>query len=151
MLSNPLYNLSRGDRIFLAAMMLLLPMMPQPAWAGPAGAPFPNDVPWTWVVVQDGIIREAEVEAISEKLGGKVAGLRNTRFAVAPGKTVQINAIRAATNAEADAVYASLLRMKPAEYLVRHGRVVFEFVGKNDAIPLMREAAARLRRSPPLE
>ena len=112
-----------------------------------SGAPMPAPVPWTWTVQWDMVAPQGDLVGFSAKLGGRLTGLRNTRFDVGGGRTVQINALVAESRAAADAIFASVTRTKPSEFVVRRGNVVFEFVGKNEVLPQIQQAASMLRSS----
>ena len=110
-----------------------------------SGAPLPGPVPWTWTVQWDTLLPDAQLVDFSTKLGGKLSGLRNTRFDVGEGKTVQINALSAASASDAEVIFARIAQSKPKEFVVRRDNVVFEFVGKNEVLPMIRKAISMLR------
>jgi len=110
-----------------------------------SGAPLPGPVPWTWTVQWDMLLPDAQLVDFSTKLGGKLSGLRNTRFDVGEGKTVQINALSAASASDAEVIFARIAQSKPKEFVVRRDNVVFEFVGKNEVLPMIRKAISMLR------
>jgi hypothetical protein len=128
----------------IAAAMTTMLMVASAAHAD-LGAPLPGPVPWTWTVQWDMLLPDTQLTDFSAKLGGKLSGLRNTRFDVGDGKTVQINALAAASSTDADVIFARIAQSKPKEFLVRRGNVVYEFVGKNDVIPMIRKAVSMLR------
>ena len=42
------------------------------------------------------------------------------------------------------AIHASIVKMKPPEFLLKKGSTVYEFVGANDVMPEIRAARAHL-------
>ena len=90
----------------IAAAMTTMLMVASAAHADP-GAPLPGPVPWTWTVQWDMLLPDTQLTDFSTKLGGKLSGLRNTRFDVGDGKTVQINALAAASATDADVIFTA--------------------------------------------
>ena len=111
-------------------------------------APAAPRMPDGWVVVEDVTFGRADIAPVAERLGGEIAALRNTTYAVG-GNRVKLNTIVAADAASADAVAATLLKMKPAWAMLRRGEVIYEFVGPNAAIPAMQAARAYLDKTLP--
>ncbi len=81
----------------------------------------------------------ADIRPVSASLGAKVSALRNTTYS-AGGPKIKLNTIVAATPADADSIMRALGNMKPEEWFLRRGLLIYEFVGSNDAIPEMRKA-----------
>ncbi len=103
-------------------------------------------MPAHWNVTSDVAIPTAAIKPISQKLGGEIIALRNTRYEVA-GKTIQLNTIRAADDQAADAVMAALKKMKSEIAFVRTNQIIYEFVCANDALPELDAARAILTRA----
>ena len=109
-----------------------------------AEAPPPPTMPAGWVVISDQTFDPADIKPIAVRLGGQVASLRNTEYEV-NGKPVKLNTIVGASAADTDRIMTSLRGMKPDDFLFRTGTTVYEFVGKNDVIPVMRSGKAHLQ------
>ena len=65
---------------------------------------------------------------------------RSRGWAAASPSTTKV----AASKADAQVIVMSLGKMKPAEFFVQRGLVVYEFVGPNAAMDEMRRARKRL-------
>jgi hypothetical protein len=100
-------------------------------------------MPTGWRVVSDEAIPAADITPVARKLGGEITALRNTVYDVG-GKRVQLNLIVAADKANAESIRDALVALKPAEFVLRQGSTLFEFVGADDAIPAMRAGRAHL-------
>lgn len=105
------------------------------------------DMPDGWAVVSDDAFEAADIAPVSRKLGGEIAALRNTVYRVG-GQRVQLNLIVAASPSSAGSIYDALVKLKPAEFVLRQGTRIYEFVGSNAAIPAMRAGRAHLERHP---
>ena len=77
------------------------------------------------------------------KLGAAITALRNTTYEVG-GSAFKLNTIVAESPADADEIMRALAKMKPTEWFLRRGLVIYEFVGPNDVIPEMRKGRALL-------
>lgn len=95
-------------------------------------------MPAHWQKVTDFIAPEAQVTSISRKLGVDLTGVRNTVYTV-KGKRVQINVIVTVNSESAEKLMTALSAMKVKEALLRKGRTVYEFVGQNDVLPLIKQ------------
>ncbi len=111
---------------------------------GAAGVEAPP-APDHWTISSDVSFVPADIRPVAEALTANLTALRNTVYDVG-GKRVQLNTIIAATSADADAVVAALVRLKPAEFAVRHDLIVYEFVGADDVLGEIRAARALLDR-----
>ncbi len=60
------------------------------------------------------------------------------------GKSIQVNVIVAPDAGEADTLFHSLTKGKAAWAVARKGTVLYEFVGKNDTIDLIKKAHDKL-------
>ena len=120
--------------VLAAAAGLLAAAEPPPTPAMPDG----------WTVTADVNHTPQDFAPVARNLGGRLSALRNTDFAV-NGKAVRVNTIVAATPADADRVMEALRAIKPAEFFVRDGLTIYEFVGKNDAIPEMQAGRRHLQ------
>lgn len=116
--------------------------------AFPSEAPAAPSMPGDWKLISDLTFPAAQIEPIAEKLGGEIAALRNTVYEV-NGKRVQLNTLLAADAANADAIMRSLRGMKPEEFLLRKGLILYEFVGKNEAQPEMFAGRAHIQAGDP--
>ena len=112
----------------------------------PAQAPATPDMPSHWTVVQDVNFAAADIKPVAARLGAKVSALRNTTYDVG-GQPLKLNTIVAATPADAEAIMAALGQMKPDEFFVRRGLLIYEFVGADVVIPEMRTGRALLTQS----
>lgn len=115
------------------------PVAPPPAPAMPAG----------WSLRSDWVVPDDQRQAISDKLGAPILGLRNTVYDAA-GERVQLNVLLAADVAGAQALVATLRGMKSDEALVRRGRVVYELVAGNSAQAQVAEAHTLLETTAPV-
>mgnify|MGYP001821282679 CR=1 FL=1 len=111
--------------------------------AGPAEAPAAPTMPAHWTVVSDESFAAVDIQPVAASLGGKISALRNTTYDVG-GKPIKLNTIVAATATDADTIMAALGQMKPEEWFVRNGLVIYEFVGANDVQSEMRDARTLL-------
>ncbi len=102
-------------------------------------APPTPAMPSHWSVISDISFSAADIRPVSASLGAQVSALRNTTYN-AGGRTVKLNTIVAATPGDADSIMRALGKMKPEEWFLRRGLLIYEFVGSNDAIPEMRKA-----------
>lgn len=112
---------------------------------GSEGAPLPSPVPWSWTVQNDLLVPSPKVATLGRKLGAELTGIRNTVFNVGEGRTVQINAIVAASEADGDKLFSVLSSQKSEEFLVRRDNVVYELVGPDLVLAELHEAARMLR------
>ncbi len=104
--------------------------------------PAPN-MPAHWQVVSDFKVPAAQVTTISQKLGADLTSVRNTLYLV-NGKRVQINVIVTVNAENAEKLMKTLSPMKVKEALLRKGRTVYEFVGPNEVLPLIKKGRAHL-------
>jgi hypothetical protein len=75
---------------------------------------------------------------MSHKLGADLDSVRNTVYEV-NGKRVQINVIVPSDAANAEKLLTKLRSIKSDAALLRKGRIVYEFVGRNDVLPIIAE------------
>ncbi len=127
----------------LAATVAVVGACSETTGASGAGAPPTPAMPAHWKVISDIDFAAADIEPVAQSLGAAVSALRNTTYDVG-GKQVKLNTIVAATPTDADSIVAALGKMKPEEWFLRRGLLVYEFVGSNAAIPEMREGRALL-------
>ena len=132
---------------FLGSFTLVVALFAVAACSSSAGveAPPAPTVPDHWTISSDVSFVPADIRPVAEALDANVTALRNTVYDVG-GKRVQLNTIVAATSADADAVVAALVRVKPAEFAIRHDLIVYEFVGADDVLGEIRAARALLDR-----
>ena len=122
----------------LLAFVLALACSRTDASADALAPPTPA-MPSHWRVISDISYTAADIRPVSASLGAKVSALRNTTYS-AGGPKIKLNTIVAATPADADSIMRALGNMKPEEWFLRRGLLIYEFVGSNDAIPEMRKA-----------
>ena len=106
-------------------------------------APPAPEMPADWKVVSDFDVPAEQAKPIAQKLGVTLSSLRNTLYDV-NGKSVQLNVIITSDQANADKLMAKLKTMKGEVALLRKGLIVYEFVGKNDVLPLIAEGRKHL-------
>jgi hypothetical protein len=87
-----------------------------------------RDLPPGWRVKSSSVVPKEQAAQIGEKLGGKIAEVRQTVLRV-EGKTLQVNIVGCPTTRDAWAIYRALLKMKgnPA-FSLYFGDTVVEFV-----------------------
>ncbi len=100
-------------------------------------------MPKRWRVISDINFEAADIRPVSVQLGAKVSALRNTTYDI-NGKRLKLNTIVAATTGDADAIVAALGKIKPKEFFLRRGLIIYEFVGGDDTNREMRKGRARL-------
>ncbi len=140
-------NTGLGDSTFIAIITVFLSAIlaacsPASKPAVSAAPPTP-EMPAHWRIVSDIDFGRSDIQPVSASFGANVRALRNTTYDVA-GLRVKLNTIVAASEADARVIVMSLGKMKPAEFFVQRGLVVYEFVGPNAAMEEMRLARKRL-------
>ena len=106
-------------------------------------APAAPEMPADWKIVSDFDVPVDQVEQIAQKLGVSLSSLRNTLYDVR-GQSVQLNVIIVLDRANADKLMTKLRTMKGEVALLQKDLVVYEFVGKNDVLPLIAEGRKHL-------
>ena len=101
------------------------------------------EMPSGWNVESDVDVPSEQIDAIADKLGAKIESLRNTVYDVY-GKRVQLNVIVAPDSDNADKLMVELRTMKSEEGLLQDGRTIYEFVGKNDILPIIADGRRHL-------
>lgn len=109
----------------------------------PPKAPPAPEMPADWEVVSDLDVPAEQVAQIGRKLGVDLSSLRNTLYEV-KGKRVQLNVLVTRDAATAEQLMTKLRSMKSEEALLKKGRIVYEFVGKNDVLPMIAEGRQHL-------
>ena len=109
-------------------------------------APPAPGMPGGWEVTADKAITPDAIEPVSRKLGAPIAALRNTVYKV-NGKRVQLNTIVAPDNQSARAIVSRLEAMKSARFTLRKELVIYEFVGEDDATPMILAGKKHLQKS----
>ena len=137
-----------SDRRALAHALLAIAIAAAMACSPPNGspsaeAPATPKMPKRWRVTSDINFSAADIRPVSDQLGAKVSALRNTTYDI-KGKRLKLNTIVAATAGDADAIVAALGKMKPKEFFLRRGLIIYEFVGSDDTNRDMRKGRARL-------
>lgn len=100
-------------------------------------------MPGHWKVISDYQVPVEQVKTMSSKLGADLSSVRNTVYEV-NGKRVQINVIATPDPGNTEKLMTKLKSMKSEEALIRKGLIVYEFVGKNDVLPLIAEGRQHL-------
>jgi hypothetical protein len=100
-------------------------------------------MPAYWKVIADHVVPPEQVKIVSAKLGAELKAIRNTIYTI-DGRRVQINVIVPVDAANAEKLMAGLAAMKSEEALLRKGSVVYEFVGRNNVLPLIAEGREHL-------
>jgi len=100
-------------------------------------------MPAGWTITSDQSFPPAEVRRMSGQIGGEMLALRNTVYDVG-GKRVQLNTLVAADAANADKIMEAMRAMKPDDFLLRRGLILYEFVVKNEAIGEARAGKAHI-------
>lgn len=103
------------------------------------------EMPGGWTVVTDTVVGPARLPSLEGTLDADLVSVRNTVYEV-EGKRVQLNTIRAATPNAAKRAVTVLQRMKSEQAILRKGATVYEFVGPNEVLPLIRAGRAHLAR-----
>ncbi len=106
-------------------------------------APPAPEMPADWKVVSDFDAPVDQTKQIAQKLGVSLSSLRNTLYDV-NGKRVQLNVISTPDQANADKLMTKLKTMKGEVALLRQGLTVYEFVGKNDVLPIIAQGREHL-------
>ena len=106
-------------------------------------APPAPDMPSGWKVEIDFEVPSPHVASIAEKLGAEIESLRNTIYDV-NGKRVQLNVIVTPDSENAEKLMAKLKSMKSDVGLLRKNLTIYEFVGKNDVLPIILEGRKHL-------
>ncbi len=92
--------------------------------------PLLRDLPPGLFVESSTEVAAAQTGSIAAKLGGKIQRLTNSHVRV-HGRTIQVNCITAVDETNAIAIEASLVKIKPAFFVVRKGPLVVEYVGRS--------------------
>ncbi len=100
-------------------------------------------MPSGWKVTSDVNFKAADIKPVQRRLGGEIKALRNTDYEV-NGKRVKVNTIVAATDGDAEKIWAALAKSKPSQFLVRKGSTFYEFVGPDAALAEMTQGRAHL-------
>jgi len=108
-----------------------------------AKAPPTPEMPADWKIVSDFDVPAEQTKQIAQNLGVTLSSLRNTLYDV-KGQSVQLNVIITPDQANADKLMTKLRTMKGEVALLRKDLVVYEFVGKNDVLPLIAEGRRHL-------
>ena len=135
----------RTKMLWLAALGILFGFAACSADGSEAikSAPPAPEMPAEWKVVSDFDVPAEQAKPIARNLGVKLSSLRNTLYDV-NGKSVQLNVIITPDQANADKLMTKLRTMKGEVALLRKGLTVYEFVGKNDVLPLIAEGRKHL-------
>ncbi len=122
--------------LFLVCVATLACSEPNASTTG--DAPPTPAMPSHWNVISDIDFGPVDIRPVSVSLGANVKALRNTTYDIS-GKRIKLNTIVATTPEDADSIMMAIGKMKPEEWFVRRGLLIYEFVGSNDVIPEMRK------------
>lgn len=100
-------------------------------------------MPADWGVADDLQASSQDMSALATRMGAQLLGVRNTAFTVGEQR-VQLNTIIAATPGDAESVMRYLLTIKTEEALLRRGTTIYEFVGPDAVLPLIRRGRQHL-------
>lgn len=133
-----------GMRRFLLSLAAaaLLVSAAAPAFAQPA-EPFLRDLPPGISIRRTTVADPAQRAAIGRNLGGGIERLTNTDLEV-QGRAIRVNAITGADDASAEAIAASIAKMKPPPFYLRTSRTVIEYVGDGIDAALARKTSFEL-------
>lgn len=109
---------------------------------GGEASPAPQ-MPVHWKVISDSHVPPEQVKTMSGKLNADLRSVRNTVYDV-NGRRVQINVIVAADRENAEKLIVKLRSIKSGEALLPKDRIVYEFVGPNDVLPVIAEGRKHL-------
>lgn len=83
------------------------------------------------VIVESSVeVPAAQTKAIGQKLGGEIRRLTNSTVRI-HGRSLQVNAMTAVDDSNAEVIHAALGKIKPDPFCTRKGQVVVEYVGRN--------------------
>ena len=102
-------------------------------------------MPADWQIVLDAQVTPQRLAEFESRMSARLLGFRDTIYTVG-GRRVQINTIIAASPADAERVMSYLLTGKSEEALLRRGTTVYEFVGPNEVMDLIRAGRQHLGR-----
>ncbi len=100
-------------------------------------------MPAGWRVISDTDFAAADIAPVAQKLGTEISALRNTVYHV-DTKQVKVNTLVVPDAESATALMTKLGSIKPAQFLLRKDLLIYEFVCKDDAIPLVAEGRKHL-------
>lgn len=92
--------------------------------------PFLKALPVGLVVENTTVVPVAQIQAIGQKLGGKIQRLSNSQVRV-HGAPIQVNVITAIDEQQAMAIHSSLKKIKSFPFVLGKGNLVVEYVGQN--------------------
>jgi hypothetical protein len=101
------------------------------------------EMPSHWKLITNFQVPAEQVKAMSSKLGAEFSSVRNIVYDV-KGKRVQINVIVTPDTGNAEKLMTKLRSMKAEETLLQQGLSVYEFVGQNEALPMIAEGRKHL-------
>jgi len=99
-------------------------------------APPAPEMPVRWEVMTDFQVPAEQVKAMSSKLDAELSGIRNITYDVG-GKHVQLNIIATPDIGNAEKLMTKLRSIKTEAALLQKGLLVYEFVGQNEALPVI--------------
>lgn len=100
-------------------------------------------MPADWRITSDVLVTPQQLAGFASRMNAQLLGVRNAVYTVG-ARRVQLNTIVAASPSDAERVMAYLLTIKSEEALLRRGSTVFEFVGPNEVMDLIRAGRQHL-------
>ncbi len=116
-----------GHRVLV--LLLLLGAIAA-AGAGEPEKPAGADLPPGWSVRKAVTVPPDQLEAIGQRLGGRLVSLEND-FLDLNGFPARWNDVRAADDASAESVYRTMLGMRGSDFVARRGLSIYEVAGDN--------------------
>lgn len=126
-------------RLMFCAAALLLVTVNAVAGEIPPAPGMPAD----WKAESDFVVPSEQIRSLSAKLNADLVSVRNILYDVT-GKRVQLNVIVLPDAKNAERLMTKLRLIKVEEALLQKGLIVYEFVGQNDVLPLIREGRRHL-------
>lgn len=132
----------KRSRTWIAIFCLALGLLYTSAALAGEAPPAP-EMPAGWKIISDWSVPAQQVSAMSVKLGADLSSVRNTVYDV-NGHRVQLNLIVTPDSANAAKLMNKLKSIKTEDALLRKGLVIYEFVGRNDALPAIAQGRKHL-------
>jgi len=134
---------------FLIASIMMIAIMTSVISGAKPVEDFLRDLPPGVLVESSDAVPDGQTRAIEQKLGGRIARLTNSTLRV-HGRRIQVNAVTAIDEAQAEAIHATLSGFKKYPFCFRNGNVVIEYVGRDidEAIALKTSWELGLRPKP---
>ncbi|MHC4605326.1 MAG: transglutaminase-like domain-containing protein [Planctomycetota bacterium] len=89
-----------------------------------------KNLPRGWRIEKEVEVPREMTDVIGDKLGGRIDRLVN-QFLIIGGFRAQVNIVTCAGEEEADKIFASMMRIRGGDFVVRRGNAIVEFAGGN--------------------